>query len=764
MFAAYLALATLSLSAFAQDHTGRTISAVNISGLERISEQVVRARLEVQAGQAYSGPAIARDIRRLHELGHFATIRADAALVGEQVVLTYVVQEKQVVANVEIVGNRQIRDRAIRAVLRLREGDAFLPEVHDEERQAILDLYEEKGFANTTVDVVAERVGPARVRLTYNITEGQKARIRSLQFVGNDALSDRALRRIVQTTPARWFMGGRFSEQEFERDLQRILDAYGDVGRLEAEITSTDVTYTSDGRRMNITIFLEEGPEYRVNILEVANNVVFDDDEILNIVDIHAGDVHNRGQIASDARLVQQGYQDSGYVNAQVTPQVTLDRERKLTHVVHSVREGELKYMREIQITGNDVTKDEIVRREVLLTPGERFDGTATQETVRQLENTTYFDDIRVGLREIPDDDVYTDMLIDLEEGSTGVFNAGVGYSTEDGMGGFGEVTLRNFDLMNWPRFSGAGQQLNLRLHVGERRNEYSLGFTEPQFLGYPLSFGFDVFDESYRVRGGQNYREQQQGGQLRFGKMLSPYVQARASLRYVRVDNSEFPFLGFLMHPELRDSFGKSTTVSTTWQIERNTIDRFRDPSRGSRHMLTMELAGLGGDHNFIKFEHDSTWYHPLTDDERWVVSFRTREGYVTEYGGSRFVPLQDRFYAGGSTTVRGFRTRDIGPKVLTHGWFGDLFAVGGDMRWITNTELKYKSSEMLRLYGFVDTGGVWRDSIDLGEMRYSAGVGMGFDVPRLGPIRIDVAYPLNADSTQASKARLHLNTGFSF
>ena len=747
--------------AIAQDFTGRTISAVNISGLERVSEQAVRSRLEVQPGQEYNARAVARDIRRLSELGYFSTINAEAVEDAAGVVLTYVVEEKRFIESIRIAGNDKIRDRQILAQLRVREGDAFLPEAYDQERKAIVDFYEGKGYANTSVDIVVEKIGPSRVRLTYNINEGRKARIRSVEIVGNDVLGDRRIKKIMKTRRAWWFLGGKFSEPKLETDLQSIVDAYGDKGRLEAEVLRTDVLYTDSGRGMNIVIYLEEGPEYRVNALEVARNVVYDDDEVLDEVQVMAGDVHNRSQVQQDAQNVQRTYQDSGYVNAAVTPQVTLDRENKTTHVIHNIEEGDLKYVQEIKVTGNEVTKDEIIRREMMLNPGQRFDGTAVQGSQRNLENTGYFDEVRFGIEDIPGSDLYSNLLLDVDEGSTGMFNAGVGYSTEDGMGAFGELTLNNFDWRNWPKFSGGGQQLNLRLHVGERRNQYSLSYTQPQFMGYPISAGFDVFDERYQVRGGANYDEHQQGGQIRFGKMLSPYVQARASLRYVNVDNTDLPRW---LHPEIRRMRGDSTTVSTRWQIERNTIDRYRDPSSGGRHLLTMEVAGLGGDHEFLKFEHDSTWFIPLTDDKDWVLSLRTREGYVTEYGGSDYVPLQDRFYAGGSTTVRGYRTRDIGPKVRQFWILGDWFAVGGNYRWVTNIELRHRLTETLRLYTFVDSGGVWEDSIELGDMRYSAGLGLGIDVPRLGPVRFDYAYPINPDSTQSSSGRFHFMTGFRF
>lgn len=749
-------------AAVAQDYAGTTIREVRIEGLVRISDAAARARLEAQPGAAYSAAVMARDIRRLHETGYFETVSAEVREVGDEVVVVYSVTEKRLIDEVRIIGNRRIRTRNIRAVLTMQEGGSFVPELFEEERQAILDLYEEKGFANSLVEVVAENIGPSRVRLIYTINEGRKARIRSISFVGNESLGRRDLRKVMRTRPARWFLGGRYEEDQLEADLNNILEEYGNHGRLEADIPAMDMAFSDDGRRIDITIYLDEGPKYTVESMDIAQNIVFDDDEIMSIVEVFPGDVHNQGQVAVDAQLIEQGYQDSGYVDAVVTPQVVLDRESKTTQVVYYIQEGDLKYLREIRISGNDITRDEIIRRQMLLIPGERYDGTAVEESERRILNTRFFDNVRITLDET-DDELFTDLRVNVEEGKTGIFNFGAGYSSEDRLGVYSEVRLTNFDLTNWPTFAGGGQQLRLRAQVGERRTEYNLGFTDPEFLGYPLSFGFDVFDESYRVRGAARYREEARGGQLRFGKALSPYVFAQTSLRFQETKLSDLPRF---IHPEIRRQAGRSTTIANRWQIERNTLDSDFDPNRGSLHMLAGEIAGLGGDHEFLRFEHDSTWYRALGEQEKWVVSLRTRHGLMTEYGSSDYIPLQERFYAGGTATVRGYRNRDIGPKVREYRWWGDYFAIGGNARVVYNAEVKYRVTDIFRVYGFTDAGGVWAEAGDLnfGEINYSVGAGIGFNVPMFGPIRVDYGHPLNAKRHQSSSGRLHMSTGFRF
>jgi outer membrane protein insertion porin family len=759
---ALLGLLALAAPAIGQDLTGKTIHSVTVEGLVRVGEQLVRSQLEVQAGQTYNASAIARDIRRLYDLGHFSTIRADAEPTGDQVTIKYILEEKRYIEEIKVMGNDKIRTRQIRSVLTWREGDSFVPEAYTEEREAIVKLYQGKGFPNASVDIVVEELAPSRVRVTYNISENRKARIRKITFVGNEALSQRDLRKLMKTKRARWFLGGKYDEAKFEDDLKKVVDEYGNVGRLEANVPRTEFQYDDDGKDLLVTVYVEEGPEYKVETLDVANNQVYDKDEILNLTEVGPGEVHNKGQVVKDAELITKGYQDSGYINAKSDAQVTLDRENKTTHIIHRINEDSLKYVREIRITGNKVTKDEVIRRQVLLVPGERFDGSAIKLSQRTLDNSQYFENVRFSFENLDTDDRFANMYWDVEETKTGEFGFGAGYGTEDGLGGFVEVKMNNFDIANWPTFSGGGQQMNLKLSVGQRKNEYHLSFTDPEIAGWPLAFGFDVYSGSEKYRGGADFEVDTTGGQIRFGKMLSPFVRARTALKYVENDISGEPFY-YNFYTQNRG--GGDTTISNLWGIERNTVDNTRDPSSGYKHDVQVEIAGLGGDNEFYKLDHDSQWYRSAGKEKKWVLSLRTREGWINNYGSSEFVPINYRYFAGGTSTVRGYDTRDIGPERKRFILFGEEERVGGEFRIVENLEAKYKINDVFRAYVFADAGGVWRefDDFSLSDMKYSVGVGVGAMVPRLGPIRLDYGFALNPDEDQGS-GKFHILTGFRF
>lgn len=748
-----------------QDLAGRPIQGVQLDGLEYISDQLVRAEIELQTGQPYNPRATARDLRRLYALGYFSTIEADVTVQGDGVVVTYRFQEKRLIDDIKIMGNDKIRERQISGVIGWRTGDAFVADAYNDEREAVLDLYTQKGFPNASVDIVVEEVGPARVRVTYVIDEGKKARIASIRFEGNDVLSDRQLRKLMKTRQKFYFFGGKFNEDQFEFDLDTIMNEYGDYGRLEAQLLGTNFEYAPNGRNVDVTIYLEEGPEYTVGNIEIADNSIFDDDEILGLAEVQAGDIHNRSQVADDADFITRGYVDSGYLDGRVTPQVTLDRDTKTTNITYIVREGTLKYVQEVKITGNAITKDEVIRRNLLLIPGDRFDGSLIRYSEQLLDNLRYFEPgegVRFTTEPIEGDEQHANLLVDVTESKTGEWTGGVSYATDDGAGLFMEVELRNFDALNWPKFTGGGQNLSVRLSLNERETQYNLSFTDPEAFGYPLSVGFDLFKQETEYEG-SDYEEDAQGGQVRFGKLLSPYVRTQLAVKYEDITIGDVPLFAI---PELRRLWrDDGSTVSLNWSIARNTLDSRIDPTTGARHNLELEVGGFGGDHDYYKVQTDNEWFWKLDEDAKWVLSFRTRNGWVNEYGESDFVSLSDRFFAGGTATVRGYDTRDIGPYLRRFGWFGEKYRVGGELRTVNNLELKYKLLDNVRFYTFVDNAGVWADSsdFDFGEIKWSAGLGIGVEVPRLGPVRIDYGFPLNPDGDQGS-GRLHLLTGFRF
>lgn len=753
---------------WAQQGEAPIIHEIELRDLTRVSESLIRSQLEQQVGEPLSAPAVARDIQRIVDMGYFTNVEVYVEQDGNRAILVYQFIEEKRIAELVIAGNKKLKERDIRSVLNYQEGDAYFEEAFDSEREVLLKRYKDDGFLNATVEIAAEPIGESGIRVSYFITEGRKARIKKLRFRGNESLSNRKLRRSLETGSGFWIFRGRYKEEEFESDLNTIIAEYANIGRLDAQVLDTEFDYSSNGKRVTITFHIEEGPEYTLASLGLDGNTVFSDDELNELVEVLPDDIHNKAQVEADAAAIQEQYWDSGYLRARVVPLVTLDRETLTTNVIHRVVEGDLKYIGGVKITGNDVTKDEVIRRNVLLEPGDRYDGSLLDDSVNRLGRSKYFDEVRPTTEQWEDDDRFIDLLMDVEEGKTSTFNFGAGLNTDTGIGGFGELRLGNFDITNPPFFSGGGQAFTAMVNIGDRNTEYRLGFTDPQFAGYPISVGFDLFDSRYESRGGSDFVIEQQGGRLRIGKRLSNTITARTYLSYSDVSVSD---LETFVSPKLRVLQDPNDTLLWGWAISRDTSDHYLDPTSGSRIEFYNEWAGFGGQNDFAKMGTDVTYFFKVPKSEKWTFSVNNRIDYGVPFGDTDLIPLSERFFAGGSNTVRGYDNREVGPSARTfrRDQFGNIDiddeAIGGEFRVLNTLEFKYKLNEQLRIYAFGDAGSTWLevDDFEFDDMKYSVGMGFGLQVPFLGPLRIDYGFPLNPDDDQGS-GRLHLQTLIGF
>lgn len=756
------------LGSQAQQSASVVLDAVEVTGLARVNESQVRSQIEIKPGDTLDLRAVGRDIERIMKLGFFATVKADLDRSGGRNVLTYSIAEEQTIREIRIAGNKKLKERQIRGAIQWREGASFYREGYGEERDALQNLYRSKGFMNTTVDIVVEPIAPGEVRVTYVIDEGSKAKISSIDFVGNDALSERKLKRTIKTRKRFLLLGGRYNQDKFEADLLGVLTAYGDVGRLEAKIAATEFNYSPNGKKLGIEIAVAEGPEYHVESLGFSENFAFRDNELDPFTVVKPGDIHNRSRVTADAADIQRLYSTSGYINAQVAPLVTLNREKHTTAVTHQVREDELKYIKEVRITGNSITRDEVVRRNVELKPGERFDGSLYERTQRRLEGSQYFASTRLRTSDVEENDRFTNLLVDVEEGKTGDFNFGGAFNTDEGIGGFGELQLRNFDITDWPTLSGGGQIFSANAFIGTERTSYRIGLTDPEFFGYPFSVGVEVFDESFTGSGSSSYTTDTTGASVRIGKRLSAYNSGSLTLSY---NDTNLEDIDTFVDPELRELADPGSTLSLAFSFNRNTSNATRDPTKGSSHALDFEVADFGLDNDFLGFHHDSTFFYGVQRFPKISFSLRTRESILFPFGDKEFVPINERLFGGGTGTIRGYDFRDVGPRADTFNIEDDGNIdvddepIGGELRLLQSVEAKYKLTNILRLYAFIDSGGVFfkPEDFDIGDWKFGAGLGIGIDVPFLGPLRLDYGIPLNPNDDQGS-GQIHIQSSVRF
>jgi len=763
-FRLLLLILTVSVPAAAQMFENEQIAEVHISGNAQIGTSLIRSHLRTRPDDTFSADIVGKDVRELFALGYFTDIRVDVERGAEGLVVTYIVTERPVIEEISLLGNDKISDKEIREKLRLRETDTYTERELRADIERILGLYAEQSYPTAAVDAAIHPVAPGTVHLVYTIEEGYKSRVRRIDFVGNTVFTDKELRKSIRTKKRRWLFGGSFDQDKFDADLDLILALYGDRGYVDARITATDMDYRKKGR-LYIAVYIEEGPQYRVGSVTLTGNHAFLEEELIRLTSVHVDDVFDRGKVLGDiARGIpgdpahmERLYIDNGYIYARVTPQVRFDREKHVAHVTHAIRERGLMYVAAVKITGNVKTKDEIIRRRLAIRPGERYNGESIRRSIRNVHNLGYFKGIPEPSQRVVDDQL-ADLVLRVEEGNTGQFNFGGGFMSDEGPFGFLQLQLNNFDIANWPTFSGGGQTFNARLQRGTVRNEASVGFTDPYFLSYPLSFGVELYTRDIRYYRHSDFELKRVGGRISFGKWFTDDVRLNLRLRAEQVDihdvDDDVP-------QEIKDEEGTTDTMAVMLSITRDTRDYFLDPRAGSRLRLSTEVAGgpFGGDADFVKVTGDGIWYWSFFN-KLLVLSVQERLSLIEEYGSSDRVPLFERFFVGGSTTVRGYEYRDIGPK--SDDEHND--PIGGTIEAIGNVELGWRLNEFLGLYTFADGGTAWwdLDDFDVDDFRYSVGFGLGVITP-MGPMRFDYGFPLNPDKDQGN-GRLHFSTGLRF
>jgi outer membrane protein insertion porin family len=773
-----LLLIVIPSASSAQSLEGLPVVSVQIEGNQLVSSQLIRAQLRVQEGKPLVPSEIQKDISRLFALGYFSDVKADITKKDNGVAVTYIVIERKIIREVLIVGNKKVADADIRGATSARRGETYIPNLLERDTVAILDLYRSKGYSEAVVEASYREISPTEVEIIYEITEGQKARVREIVIQHNKALSDRAIRKAMETKARFLWFGGILDETVLKDDLERIKNLYANHGYIDAQVTDEKVEFSSNGKRVKITIALDEGAQYFTDSIAVEGNVAFTNDQLLARVKSEPGAYYNRERVEQDAFDMQTFYSDEGYIMANVRPRLSIDKERKEIDVTYQVNERDLQYIGKIDIRGNVKTKDEVVRREINVLPGERFDGSKIRRSRQKLLNTQFYKDVRIETTPTevkpevvppavpkPDEEEaaagqeaemayepeYRDLIFEVEEQKTGTFNFGAGYSSNDALIGQIQITQNNFDLFNPPSFTGAGQRFDLIARPGTVLSEYRLGLTEPYFLGYPFAAGFDLF---YTDREYEDYTQSALGAGIRFGKRITDYSSVGLGYNLSEYDIEDIEDDA----PQaIKDEEGTRTKSSLNFTFTNDTRDSYLDPTTGHRYSASLEFAGgpLGAETDLVKLVGEGRWYRPVT--EKFVLMTRLEAGLVQEYGGSEFVPLFDRFFAGGATSVRGYKYRDVGPRE-------DGDPIGGKSLLEGTFELSYPVIEIMRLYAFFDFGQVWREIEDFGQSKINTSVGVGFGLRTpVGPIRLDFGYPLNPDEEQGS-GQVHFSTGISF
>ncbi|OVE79755.1 outer membrane protein assembly factor BamA [bacterium J17] len=740
----------IPLTAFAEQR----IQSVEVEGNQRVDEATIILQVKSEVGSAFSNGDVTQDIKEIYRTGFFEQVAAKVRKVtGEDVVLIFSVVEKPAIGKVTLVGNEEIRDGDIKEKLNL-DARRFLNRAKVragvEEAKA---FYRSRGYHDVEITVIEEPAGDNITNLKFVVKEGEKLHIREIVFEGNRTQDTSDLEDAVSVSTYSWFTSwitgsGTVKDEQLDFDRQSLTQYYLRNGFVDVVVAEPKMERIEDGLR--VVFQIKEGEVFTFNNITASGTLLDDSQEkTLDGIASKSGEVFNVDQLREDSFLISEKFTDIGYAFANVDPVTGINRENKTVDISYQIDKGELIEVSRINIAGNQKTADNVVRRSLAINEQELFSSSKIKKSQELLTRLGYFDEVTitpepsVNLNEV-------DLLVSVREGSTGTFSVGAGVSSGDGFIFTTRVSERNL--------FGTGNSLSLDVDTGSRSENYVISFDNPRVNDSRWSFGANVLAVEREF---DDFDRKQKGGSLTLGYPLwflgEEYLDdIRFSLTYellkIDIDNVEDDA------PQLiKDQEGKTTSSSVTPRLVRNTIDNPVDPTRGSRQSLSAEVAGLGGDQEFWLAQASNTWYYPLIGmgDGTLVFSQRTRFGYGDTFDNEDF-PLFRRFFPGGINSVRGYDSRELGPKDQEGNEYG------GSKQLVANFELIFPLSSAVGLKGvvFYDAGEAFDDdeSIDISELRQAVGWGVRWNSP-IAPIRIEIGYPIDREDGEDAVV-----TNFSF
>ncbi|MDE3083716.1 MAG: outer membrane protein assembly factor BamA [Verrucomicrobiota bacterium] len=747
--------------------SGAKIGTVTVKfvGAANVDEQVVRANMQSREGTVFDQGLVDRDIRSLYKTGLFEYIEVKRETQPDGTVnLIVEVTPKYRVLAVRFEGNKRIKTRRLEREVKTKSGVALDERQVKEDSEKIYDYYERSGYSNASVTYSIDRDRTTGLgTVVFHIKEGNKIHISDIRFVGNKHISSRRLRGQMETSRWHWLYswlteGGRYKEDQFQDDLDKLRDYYRDQGYLDVDMPREKVIldYPSPSRLI-ITIQVSEGRQYHIGTISFSGNKLYSDRLLRLALKQKPGMIFSPSKLDKDVQTLEDFYGRDGHIEARVhlirKPNIATGN----IDIEYQIDEGDKFYVESIQIEGNTKTKSVVILRELALGPGDVFDMVRMKISKQRLENTRFFDDVNVTPEStnIPD---RRNLRIAVKEARTGNLTFGAGYSSLQRASVFGEVSQSNFDLFNrHSLFQGAGQKFRIRLSVGELSSEAIISFEEPWLFQQPLALGFEAFRTSSDFNS-SFYEEIDTGITVYLRKRLFEFVDAQLSYTFQTIDIANVdPSASLLIQ-----SFAGTTKESKVGlQLVRDTRNKLINTTAGNRAEFDTTLATnlLGGNENYYAFEFRGAQYYPIFEAQGQVLSFIARAGTIDSYGNTSIVPYFDRFFLGGPYTLRGFDYREVGPKDI------NSEPVGGNTYGMTTVEYSVDVVNPVRFAIFYDAGFVNLGSYDFNPGNYNDDFGFGLRLFILGaPLSLDYGIPLTGDRTNKHGGQFNFSFGTRF
>ncbi|MBM3245937.1 MAG: outer membrane protein assembly factor BamA [Candidatus Omnitrophica bacterium] len=743
----------------------KLVTAIEVKGNKSISTNTVISKMKTRVGQPYQENVISDDLKRLYLLGFFregTSIDTQDYKGGVKVIVSVV--ERPIIEKISFSGMRRITasDQKLKESLKSKENQYLDYPSLAEDIRTLEKMYEKIGYSRVQINYqLAMNNETNKVKVQFNVAEGKRLRIKNISVEGNPSFTGRRILKLMKTKRAWFFNAGALKEEVLKEDIERVRAFYHRQGFADAVVNYDVSADTAKPFLLYIKLAIQEGRKYLVGDVTMQGNKDIREKEILaRLKECVPGKVFSQEALKEDVANIQGLYFDRGYIMANIQETTALNPSTGRTDINYDIAENQIAYVDKIKVRGNVKTKDIVIRRELRIRPGDRFDGDKLRRSKERLQNLGFFEEISYDTEDTQAPDK-KDLVVEVKETKTGAFSFGGGYSSVDEFVGFVEVEQKNFDWKNFPYFTGDGQELKFRAAFGTLSDNLTLSFTEPWVFDYPVSFGFDGYKEDHKRESdvGYGYDEEVVGGDLRLGTELSEYTRGKLTYRYDTIDITN---INEDATDDLKKEYGRNSISSLQAGLTYDSRNSVFDPTSGNVVDGTIECAGgpFGGDKDYLKFFGRISHYFPLWRGS--ALELRARAGLADPYDDSKTVPIYERFFAGGAYTIRGYHERKVGPIDPA-----SKDPLGGESMLIGNAEYTYPLFDFIKLAAFYDIGNVWAkvDDFASGGLKSSIGLGLRIRTP-IGPIMLDYGIPFNKEPGEEDKSegRFHFSMSHGF
>jgi outer membrane protein insertion porin family len=722
------------------------VKEIAVQGNRRVQEAVILGRVGLKIGTPFVANRTAEDIRAIFSLGFFDDVQVRVEDFEGGVKLTYVVTERPFVRDVLFSGNKKQDAATLLEKIDLKLGTVYNPVEVNRATDKLKEFYESEGYFEVGITPEVEKLADGDVTVTFKISEGRRITIEQIVIEGTQGLTPKQIRAAMETQEREFYiLRGTVQRQRLDEDIDRIIQLYNDHGYVQARVEKSEIDVDRENARATIRVVVVEGPQFKVGGVDMTGNSLLPQEEIRRRILLKSGDVFSRSKLRDSVTGITDLYSAIGRASADVSPNTMQDTPNRLVNLVFEIVEGPETYVERINISGNTRSEEKILRREIPMAEGDLFTSQKLTRAKQRLTNLNYFDKVEAKTAPGSSKDKIV-VNIDVTEKPTGLFSIGGGYSSQDGVLGTLDLSQRNF--------LGKGWEVFLRLRGGENIQTGTIGFTEPWLFDRPLAAGFDIFN-TRRIL--PDYTVNSLGGDVRLGHPLGEYSRWNA---IYRVSEDRISDVNALGSPELVSQEGTHLTSLVGLSLSRDTRDNIFDPTRGSTASISLDFAGVGFGVRFVRSVFTTTYYQPTPWLDH-VLSFRLMGGYAFGWDDDP-VPLFERFYLGGSNSLRQFKSLQVSPRDSSG------TRIGGNAELLGTIEYQIPLFFGIKAAIFYDVGNVWGpdisggSKIDITDLRHGVGAGLRWNSP-FGPIRVDYGIKLDQKKGE-SLGNFNFSAGSSF